>query len=34
MSTTVEILKTKFEALRPLLHERALRRWAAVEAQA
>jgi Rhodopirellula transposase DDE domain len=34
MSTIVEILKTTFEALRPLLHERALRRWAAVEAQA
>jgi hypothetical protein len=34
MSTTVEILKRKFEALRPLLNERALRRWAAVEAQA
>src|SRR5882724_5918884 len=34
MSTTVEILKKKFEALRPLLSERALRRWAAVEAQA
>jgi Rhodopirellula transposase DDE domain len=34
MSTTVEILKEKFEALHPLLHERALRRWAAVEAQA
>jgi hypothetical protein len=34
MSTTVEILKKKFEALRPLLNERALRRWAAVEAQA
>jgi hypothetical protein len=33
MSTTVEILKKKFEALRPLLNERALRRWAAVEAQ-
>ena len=34
MSTTVEILTKKFEALRPLLNERALRRWAAVEAQA
>lgn len=34
MSTTVEILKEKFEALHPLLHERALRRWVAVEAQA
>jgi len=34
MSTIVEILKTKFEARRPLLHARALRRWAAVEAQA
>jgi Rhodopirellula transposase DDE domain len=33
MSTTVAILKKKFEALRPLLHERALRRWAAVAAQ-
>jgi Rhodopirellula transposase DDE domain len=34
MSTTGEILKKKFEALAPLLNERARRRWAAVEAQA
>ena len=34
MSTTVERLKKKFEALAPLLTERARRRWAAVEAQA
>src|SRR2546430_6910722 len=34
MSTTGEILKNKFAALRPLLSARARRRGAAVEAQA
>ena len=34
MSTTVEILRRKCEALRPLLPERARRRGAAVEAPA